>query len=91
MPPKPEFHVTTNGPVNRKGRTEAHLGQLGKFFGSPEIAPTNIAGFIGFLVILGGIIIPFINPKVDFMDFWKTIVLPIVTLLLGYLFGKNSK
>lgn len=65
------------------------LGLLGKFFGSRENAPMNIAGFILILLVAAGTIPLFWETKVPAGDVWK-IILPIVTLTLGYLFGKKA-
>lgn len=64
------------------------VGLLGKLFGSHENAPTNIAGFLLFILILAGVIVLILKPSISAVDFWSTIV-PVITLLCGYLFGKK--
>jgi len=57
------------------------VGLLGKLFGNSSNAPTNIAG-ITILVLL------FSTPFVADLKWEQSF--PIITLALGYLFGKNS-
>jgi len=64
------------------------LGFLGKFFGSHDNAPANIAGLVLVILIITGVIILFWGTSVSVGVFWDKIV-PIVTLTLGYLFGKK--
>ena len=64
-------------------------GWLGRIAGSPKNAPNNIAFLIVTLLLVAGIVVNFVYPH-DRVEFWK-IILPIFTLTLGYLFGRNSK
>jgi hypothetical protein len=57
------------------------VGILGKFFGNSSNAPTNIAG-ITILVLLCA------TPFIDDLKWEQSI--PIITLALGYLFGKKT-
>ena len=65
-------------------------GVLGKLFGSVRSAPLNISGLLA-LVLLFAAIGFTIFPSKDFppMDFWK-VVIPILTLFIGYAFGKKT-
>jgi hypothetical protein len=64
-------------------------GWLGKLFGSSKIAPSNIAGLTLLLLVLPGVALLFFSgSSMTAADYWKFIT-PIVTLILGYLFGKN--
>lgn len=63
-------------------------GWLGKIIGSPRNAGNNIAFAVVLAVILAGIIASFFPG--DRVEFWKVIV-PIITLALGYVFGQNAK
>ncbi len=64
-------------------------GWLGKLFGSSKIAPCNIAGLCLLLLVVPGIALLFFSgTTMTAGDYWKFIT-PIVTLILGYLFGKN--
>ena len=63
-------------------------GILGKFFGAPTHSPGNIAGLLIFLLVTTGVVISFIPGSLGATDYWTTTI-PIVTLALGYLFGKR--
>jgi hypothetical protein len=72
-------------------RMTLEAGWLGKIFGSSTNAPTNIAGFVvGFLtiaiVVIGILFVPSSIPPSDFLN----MVIPVVTLALGYVFGKST-
>ncbi|HYT44482.1 MAG TPA: hypothetical protein VEP90_19285 [Methylomirabilota bacterium] len=62
-------------------------GWLGGFFGKGEAQKNNIVGFICLLMIIAGLLYSCFRS--DALDFWKSIVLPILTGALGYLFGKK--
>jgi hypothetical protein len=67
------------------------VGWLGKIFGSSANAPTNIAGLVIALftltvIVIGLLFVPSSIPPRDFLN----VVVPIVTLALGYLFGKST-
>jgi hypothetical protein len=67
------------------------VGFLGKFFGTSTNAPTNIAGFVVCLltltiIVAGLLLVPSPIPGMDFLN----VVVPIITLALGYLFGKST-
>lgn len=66
-------------------------GLLGKLFGSHEFAPTNIAGLVALVTLLAGMVVTFMPTK-DVLpsEFWK-IISPIITAILGYLFGRKTK
>jgi hypothetical protein len=64
-------------------------GWLGKIFGSATNAPTSIAGIIVLLFTLRSIAVLFVPPNVPAGDYLQT-VLPIISLMVGYLFGKNT-
>jgi hypothetical protein len=65
-------------------------GQLGKFFGSSTNAPTNIAGIIVLLLTTSCIAALFVPSNIPALEFLK-LVLPVITGILGYLFGKSTK
>ena len=90
MSPEPKINIKTEGPANKTGKynPSRHHGHLGKFFGGSENAPTNISGLIVTLFILVGMFHSFFRPD-SAMEFWKSIVLPLTTALLGYLFGRS--
>ncbi len=90
---EPEIHINTAGPANKKSKFDPsmHPGVLGKFFGAIENATTSISGLVVILLIVIATLITFVETKVDATDYWKSIVLPTVTALFGYLFGKRPK
>ncbi len=64
-------------------------GWLGKAFGNHANAPTNIAGFVAVCLILAGIGMVVFSGWEKSAEFWK-VISPLLTLVLGYLFGKNA-
>jgi hypothetical protein len=66
-------------------------GLLGKIFGNSETAPTNICGIVAFLLIVTGTIMIFYESKVDPFDYWKSIIVPLLSVMLGYLFGRGQR
>lgn len=64
-------------------------GYLGKIFGSEKNAPLNIAGIVSIVLILAGVLIIYIPGGITCIEYWKTVV-PILTMILGYLFGKKG-
>jgi hypothetical protein len=72
-------------------RMTLEAGWLGKIFGSSTNAPTIIAGFVvGILtltIIIMGVV--FVPSKLSFLEYLDK-VLPLITLALGYLFGKST-
>jgi hypothetical protein len=65
-------------------------GFLGKMFGGLKNAPSNIAGLCLFILLLTGIVVLFIKDlNMTAAEYWKYST-SIITLILGYLFGKNS-
>lgn len=66
-------------------------GWLGRCFGSARNAPLNIAGLAVALLLGTGVLLLFIDSKaMAAVEYWKLMV-PILTLILGYLFGKKSE
>ena len=66
-------------------------GFLGKFFGSPNSAPINIAGLIALLLIIGALGFTIWPPKdLNPLEMWKVII-PVITTILGYMIGKKTK
>ena len=69
-------------------RMSLDAGWLGKIFGSAASAPTNIAGFVVCLLVVIICVVGFLKmPTAEFVER----VIPIITLALGYLFGKNTR
>ena len=63
-------------------------GLLGKLFGNKANAPSNIAGVIVILLVLSGLVVTFTESKIQPKEYWS-IITSIITLILGYLFGKK--
>ena len=69
-------------------RMSLDAGWLGTIFGSSTYAPTNIAGFVVCILVVIVCIVGFLKmPTTEFVER----VIPIITLGLGYLFGKKSE
>lgn len=88
-----EIQIDNEGAINQQGKIPVsfRLGLLGRFFRGVENAPTSIAGIVVVLLIVSAIAITFYPTQISAVEFWKTIVLPVVTALFGYLFGKGKK
>jgi len=71
-------------------KMELESGFLGKFFGSSSNAPTNIAGIIALLLTVACISLLFFPSNIPALEFLK-LVLPVITGVLGYLFGKGTR
>ncbi len=69
-------------------RMELEAGWIGRIIGSPKHAPNNTAFLVLILSFITGIGVGFAFPN-DRVEFWKTLI-PILTLTLGYMFGKSS-
>lgn len=72
---------------------DKELGLFGKLFGCGESSSKNIALVICILLLLGATIISciayFNNADVEFIgNIWNKVI-PVVTLSLGYIFGKH--
>ncbi|MBY0456177.1 MAG: hypothetical protein K2V38_02445 [Gemmataceae bacterium] len=70
-------------------RMRFQFGWLARLIGGKDNAPNNIAFVIVTLLLVSGVVVNFVSPA-DRLEYWK-VILPILTLTLGYLFGKNSK
>lgn len=69
---------------------DLEAGLLGKIFGNGNYARMNIAGTIACILTIVGILMLFIPVTgLSAAEYWK-IAAPIITLILGYIFGKNS-
>ncbi len=79
----------TSALLLRSKEMDLESGYLGKFFGSPTHSPSNIAGLVVLMLITTGIFISFFSSSITPTEYW-TIVVPIITLSLGYVFGKQS-
>ena len=86
-----EFNKTPDegGMVLRSKQMDLDSGWLGRCFGSGNNAPTNIAGALVIFLLLSGIAVLFLQSAIPPLEYWK-IIAPLLTLVLGYLFGKKS-
>lgn len=70
-----------------------NLGTIGRFFGSSEHASKNITATICLTLIIGVTVIScwvyYTKEDIDFIKNMWTNISPIITLSLGYLFGKK--
>jgi hypothetical protein len=82
--------TTDNEYILESKKMDLEAGCIGKFFGSKVNAPTNIAGIFIMFLLFSGISVLFFNTTIQAGEYWKIIV-PLLTLALGYLFGKGSK
>ena len=73
----------------RSRELELESGLLGKLFGAPTHSPGNIAGFLIVILLLSGILVTYLPGSISATDFWGVIT-PLITLALGYLFGKKA-
>ncbi len=72
---------------------EKKLGIVGKLFGTQENASKNIAATVLIVLLIGGLILSGIAyccyNDIDFIKtIWQTLI-PVITLALGYIFGKQ--
>jgi len=65
-------------------------GLLGKVFGSAQNAPSNIAGLVIIVLVFTGVCC-FIWPPAGTspLEVWKLLI-PVITMILGYLFGRRD-
>jgi drug/metabolite transporter (DMT)-like permease len=82
---------------SQDNKQKIEQGWLGKFWGSASSIPHNIAALAILLLLLTGIAytffcfqIPSNNIGISIKDFWS-IITPIITLSIGYLFGEKQK
>ena len=72
----------------RSRKMELDAGWLGRIIGSAKNAPNNLAFLVIVLAFLTGLGLSIAYPN-QWMEFWK-LVIPIITLAMGYVFGKSS-
>ena len=73
----------------RRKAMDLESGFLGRFFGNRANAPTNIAGMALVLLLVSGIAMVALNGWDHSAEYWK-VLSPLLTLVLGFVFGKNS-
>jgi len=70
-----------NSDAIKSKKMDLDAGYLGKVFGNSSSAPSNIAGIVILFLLIG-------TPFIDDLSWEKSF--PILTLSLGYLFGKST-
>ena len=78
------------GIVLRSKQMDLDAGWLGRCFGSGKNAPMNIAGSLVLLLTASGVAVLFLQAAIPAAEYWKIIV-PLLMLVMGYVFGKSSK
>lgn len=76
--------------VLRSKEMDLEAGWLGMCFGGSANAPLNIAGLLVVLLVGSGIAVLFVQSAIPAQDYWE-ITVPLLTLVMGYVFGKSSK
>jgi hypothetical protein len=76
--------------VLRSKKMDLDAGWLGRCFGASNNAPLNIAGLLVVLLVGSGVAVLFFQSAIPAGDYWKIIV-PLLTLVMGYVFGKGSQ
>jgi hypothetical protein len=69
-------------------RMDLQAGWLGRVVGSSKNAPNNMAFLILLLTFAAGFAFGIAYPS-ERLDFWK-LILPVITLTIGYVFGRTS-
>lgn len=75
--------------VLRSKKMDLEAGWLGRCFGASVNAPLNIAGLMVVLLVGSGVAVLFIPSTIPAAEYWEIIV-PLLTLVMGYIFGKGS-
>lgn len=87
--PDPRFILQSKKMDLEARQKDRELGWVGRVIGTPPNATTNLALVIIVSVLVAGVVISFALPN-DRLEFWKVIILPILTLTLGYVLGKKD-
>lgn len=71
------------------------LGWLGRFFGGKELVSLNVSGLLIIVLIISGVVLSCLvydKEKQNFDNITKiwSVITPIITLSLGYLFGNKQ-
>ena len=87
-----EFNKTPdqNQFVLRSKEMDLEAGWLGRCFGTSNNAPMNIAGLVVVVLLAAGLATMFIQSALPAAEYWK-IAVPLITLVMGFIFGKGSK
>ena len=61
---------------------------LAWLIGGPAHAPVYVASVLVFVLVAGGVALAFVPARLTFEQYWKS-TLPVLTALIGYLFGRR--
>lgn len=90
---KTEGRIGTDPAADRKlilqaKKMDLEAGWIGRVIGSPKNAPNNLAFLSILLGFASGVGLSLTYPS-QWLEFWK-LILPILTLALGYVFGQKG-
>jgi hypothetical protein len=89
QPPEAQARLIPAEDVDRRYGVVEQAGCMGKIFGSATTPPIGITGIIALLFTLASIIVLFVPSNIPADDYIK-IVLPVISVMAGYLFGKST-
>ena len=78
----------TNNVIEMR-KLDLESGLLGRFFGNAKNAPVSISGLTLLLLLVAGIVQTYVPGSMQAMEYWRLVV-PVMTLILGYLIGHKS-
>ncbi len=99
LPSDPEISQQYIEKTFEEGKLDRELGSLGKFFGSGKSIHVNIAGLVIVVLLIIGFLYTACSLMMDLkgnefavgiLEFWGFIT-PLITLSLGFIFGKKDK
>lgn len=73
----------------RSKQMDLDAGWLGRCFGAGRNAPMNIAGSLVLILVGSGVGVLFLGGSIPAGEYWRIIV-PLLTLVMGYIFGKGT-
>jgi hypothetical protein len=76
--------------VLRSKEMDLEAGWLGRCFGTSKNAPLNIAGLVVLTLVATGVATLFLQSALSAAEYWK-IAVPLITLVMGFIFGKSPK
>lgn len=86
-----KFNIpTTKELEHARAMQQISAGWLGKCFGTGNQATQSMSFIIMALLLIVGTILCLCKEWNQALDFWKIIILPITTLIIGYFFGRTS-
>ena len=74
----------------QREKRQDNIGKLGTWFGSSKNAPINISGILTLSLISFAILFTVFSKEFENAKIIWVIVTPIITLALGYIFGKQQ-